>query len=165
MIWFTSDQHFSHSNIIDYCNRPFDDVNEMNEEIIDRHNEVVGPNDTVYNLGDFAFFRNADITEWIDLLNGKQVFIKGNHDKWLGADELPQILEITPRVKNGHKQKVIMCHYPLASWNGSFHGSIHVFGHCHGNYEPKGKSLDVGVDCWDFYPVSLEQIEEKLNVD
>ena len=91
--YITSDTHFNHSNIIKYCNRPFHDIYEMNQAIIDRWNSIVNDNDIVYHLGDFAFIRRDNlelsyaqqlrqqIREFVDRLNGKIILIKGNHDK------------------------------------------------------------------------------------
>lgn len=80
MIFFTSDTHFNHSNILKYCSRPWKTVEEMNEGLIKNWNEVVGHDDTVYHLGDFAMGNRKTIPEILSMLNGRIVLIRGNHD-------------------------------------------------------------------------------------
>ena len=81
-IFFTSDTHFGHANIIKYCARPFASVQEMNRELIARWNAVVGPRDTVYHLGDFAFGKASEAPTFLRKLNGaKKILIRGNHDR------------------------------------------------------------------------------------
>ena len=79
-IFFTSDHHFGHKNIIKFCNRPFESIDEMNEELISRWNAKVGPNDEVYHLGDFALCTTNEFTDIIGRLNGIIYLIGGNHD-------------------------------------------------------------------------------------
>lgn len=79
MIFFTSDHHFCHANIIKYCKRPFESVDQMNEEMVRRWNEVVGDEDTVYYLGDFSLAKQA-VELFARRLNGEKHFIMGNHD-------------------------------------------------------------------------------------
>jgi len=78
-IWFTSDTHFYHKNIIKFTNRPWNTVEEMNNALINNWNEVVKPNDTVFHLGDFAFTSNGNWKKLINELNGKIYLILGNH--------------------------------------------------------------------------------------
>ena len=80
MIWFTSDTHFSHQKVCDY--RPFEHMSEMNDYIIDKWNEVVSPQDTVFHLGDACFANNEkEINKILFALKGNKVLIKGNHDR------------------------------------------------------------------------------------
>ena len=151
MIFFTADEHYGHTNIIKYCDRPFASAEEMDAEIIKRHNEVVGENDIVYHLGDFTMKGTDKAEVYIMRLNGKHVFINGSHDYW--NKNLKDIIELKVNDKY-----LVLCHYPMRSWPRSFHGSIQLFGHCHGSMKPEGKQMDVGVDTNDFYPYSLEQI-------
>lgn len=81
MIYFISDTHFYHSNIIKYSNRPFKDVNEMNETIINSWNSVVKNDDTVYHLGDFCLSSDDEIKSIFNMLNGNKILIRGNHDR------------------------------------------------------------------------------------
>jgi calcineurin-like phosphoesterase family protein len=151
--FFTADEHYSHRNIILYCGRPFASVEEMNAEIVRRHNEVVKPEDTVIHAGDFALASKSKVEEVIRQLNGRHVFLMGSHDRWLkGA---PNIWEGNV---SGHW--IVACHYAMRTWPKSHYGSWNVHGHSHGKLQPIGKQWDVGVDNNDFYPVSFD----KLNV-
>jgi len=80
MIFLTSDEHYYHSNIIKYCNRPYSSLFEMHKDLIDRHNSFVSDNDTVYHLGDFSF-NHKKITNILNHLNGTHILICGNHDE------------------------------------------------------------------------------------
>jgi len=166
MHWLTSDTHYYHKNIIKYCNRPFSSVEEMNETMIENHNKVVKPTDTVFHLGDFGFARPDILCNILRRLNGKKILIVGNHDKQMWDrevkayfDEMTHYKEISIR----NKQKVVLCHYPFASWNGSFHGSFHLHGHTHTRYKGPGRILDVGVDGHNFTPWSYDEIEQHMN--
>jgi len=79
-IFFTSDTHFNHGNIITYCSRPWNTIQEMNEAMIKSWNEVVSPEDTVYHLGDFAMGDRTKIPTLLSRLNGTLILIRGNHD-------------------------------------------------------------------------------------
>lgn len=158
--WFTSDRHFGHKNVIRHCNRPFESVEEMDEILIQRHNERVKPGDVFYDLGDFAF---ADHTPYLQRLNGQGHLVPGNHDhtnrlkKAVGWNKIEKLMH----VKLGDIQ-IVLCHYAMRTWRNSHHGAIHLYGHSHGNLPGDSQSCDVGVDCWDFYPVSIEEIRERL---
>ena len=78
--FFTSDTHFNHANIIKFCNRPFKDVEQMNDVMIANWNSVIGKDDTVFHLGDFCLGGAAEWTKILDRLNGKIYLIMGNHD-------------------------------------------------------------------------------------
>lgn len=148
--WFTSDQHLDHKNILRYCGRPFKDVREMNRVIIDRWNKCISKDDTVYVLGDFAW---KDPRPFIEQLNGNKIFVPGGHDKKIPGSPLLEV-----RI-NGIW--FILCHYPLYSWNREYYGSIHLHGHIHNiPIEYKRNRINVGVDVWNFYPVSMEQITD-----
>jgi calcineurin-like phosphoesterase family protein len=164
--FFTSDSHFFHHNVIGYCNRPFLSVDEMDEYMIEKWNSVVGKGDVVYHLGDFAITgyskkHTPKVEKLLGKLNGNKILIRGNHDA-------PAVLEATGwgSVKNLHHinidgQRIIMCHYPMRSWQFKAHGSWMLYGHCHHNLPPvQGElSLDVGVDGWDFTPLSFNRIK------
>ncbi|MFW6243233.1 MAG: metallophosphatase, partial [bacterium] len=79
MAFHISDQHFFHSNIIKYCNRPFKDINEMNYFMIEKWNEVVGINDIIYHHGDFCLGGKNNASSILSVLNGYKILIKGNH--------------------------------------------------------------------------------------
>ena len=136
-IFYTADLHFGHKNIIEYENRPFIDLGDMESQLIIKWNTKVRPCDTVYILGDFAFqganlsYRN--IEDILARLNGTKILIAGNHDKWVskqGFNEkyFKQIIpyaEIKDTIK-GKTVDVVLCHYPIEDWNGMFYGSYHI---------------------------------------
>lgn len=167
-IFFTADNHFGHNNIISYEKRPFENAHEMDEVMIKRWNEVVKAKDHVYHLGDVSL-RNPKNTEIIlNRLNGKIYLIKGNHDKSACKPECAKRFEWVKDYYYLHlpdKNKIALMHYCMRVWDRKHHGAWHLFGHSHSNLkEVEGEfALNVGVDCWDFYPVSLEQIKERMD--
>jgi calcineurin-like phosphoesterase family protein len=156
MIWFTSDTHFGHKNIIKYCNRPFKDVEQMNRTLIENWNARVAEGDTVYFLGDFCF-GNHEVYE--AELNGNIMFIKGSHDPWL--KQYPYLFPLKTKI-DGEDKLIVLCHYAMRSWEKSHYGSWHLFGHHHGRLAPYGLSFEVGVECWNYAPVSLEKISARM---
>lgn len=166
-IWFTSDQHWGHNAIRGYCQRPFSSVEEMNEEMIKRHNEVVGPRDWVFNLGDFFCGKSPKHAEEVfHSLNGKKFLIKGNHDKKITLklpwEKVYDVLHLKIRTIPGwHNtpKEVFLSHYSHRVWNKSFHGVGHLWGHSHGGMDFYRRSFDVGVDCHNFYPISWEKVD------
>lgn len=167
MIYFTSDTHFGHKNIIKYCNRPFNSVEQMNEEMIRRWNNIVQPNDEVYHLGDFSMGRGSIPKIWLPKLNGKIHLIRGNHDPNVeGFHSVQDYLEL-----KYNKKYYILFHYPIMSWNRMHNGARHLFGHVHGALTKiNGRktiedrlSMDVGSDCCDFRPISIEEVEEIMS--
>lgn len=154
MIFFTSDEHFDHNNIIRYCNRPFSNTDEMNHAIITNHNEVVSKNDHTVHVGDFTLRNTSFAQSIIKQLNGNHTFLLGSHDYWLKKKGL-QIWE-----KKTENAYVVACHYAMHVWPRSHYGSVHVFGHSHGNLDLPGKRHDIGVDNNNFYPVSETYLTE-----
>lgn len=161
--WFTSDSHWNHNKIIQYCNRPFLSVEQMNEEMIDRWNSVVSKEDKVYHLGDFAFGTPAQQEEIINRLNGKIYLIMGNHDsrkpqyyRDLGFIEVydhPIIF----------KEFLVLTHEPLPFCFGQ--AMYQLYGHVHDSpmFETWGKnSACVCVERHGYYPVNLETIQQKI---
>src|SRR5690606_6132282 len=80
MMWFTSDTHFYHRKVIEYCDRPFSTVETMNEALIENWNKVVKKNDVIFVLGDFAFAGVNQTKKILDRLNGQKILVRGNHD-------------------------------------------------------------------------------------
>lgn len=159
MIWFTADTHFDHKNILTLSNRPFDTVEDMNKSLIVSWNEKVTNYDTVYVLGDFAWKNPAP---YIEQLNGEKLFVRGSHDKKIDAPYMRIIKPDCLKDEYGNQRRIVLCHYAMRSWHMSHYASWHLFGHHHGMLEPYGLSFDVGVDCNNYYPFSLDDIEEKM---
>lgn len=135
MNFYISDTHFGHQNIIRYDNRPFSTADEMDEALIDRWNDVVSDEDTVYVLGDFSWHREEKTLEILDSLSGHKVLIKGNHDRVSPNiarkfDKVCDYLEITDG-----KERVVMNHYPMPFWNGQFRNTVHLYGHVHNSHQ------------------------------
>lgn len=163
-ILWTSDLHFFHKSIAKDW-RPFGSVDVMHEALITNWNEHVDNDSHIFVLGDFSMGKTNETIDVIKQLRGNIHFIKGNHDKGMKAHmfdmfaSVHDYLEIDVLRHDGEKQRICMMHYPLASWNKHHYGSWMLHGHCHGNLEPIGKSLDVGVDPNDFYPVDYHMVE------
>lgn len=157
--YFTSDLHLGHKNIILYSKRPFETVEEMDDELIERFNSLVKPGDTVYDLGDFSF---ANPKIYLPRLNGNIIRIKGSHDHDIKEPRMLVIKVGEILDEYGDPMKITLCHYAMRSWEMSHYGSWALFGHHHGTLEPYGLSFDVGVDCWNYYPVSLDEVAQKM---
>jgi calcineurin-like phosphoesterase family protein len=155
-IWFTSDNHFSHKNIVRFCpnTRPHVTPEELDELMVEKWNGMVEHGDTVYCLGD-VFFCNFERAESIlKRLNGNIHLVYGNHDK---------VIKNNPRLQNLFKSisdykelkidgvDVVLFHFPMLEWNKMHYGAYHLFGHVHGNMDNdpnivSARCMDVGID-------------------
>ncbi len=185
MTFFTSDSHFWHSNIIQYCNRPFDTVEQMNEMLIKYWNDTVGPEDTVYVLGDFSL-AHRPVETILPRLNGIKHLIAGNHDhchplhykkkeekgermRKLYLDSGFKTIKLEDTIEIAG-QLVKMHHMPYrhdhtkderyANWRPKDEGGWLLHGHVHELWLKKDKQINVGVDVWDFRPVPITEIEK-----
>lgn len=185
-IWFTSDLHFFHENVIRYCNRPYRTVHEMNEALISNWNKVVKPEDTVYCLGDMSLaWRPIEL--FSTRLNGQKFLVPGNHDfchtyhkksrqpenhkKWVreyekhGWTVLPEqyVLSIDDMSFN-------LCHHPYKEelpdkyekWRLDKQDKWLLCGHVHEKYLKQGRNINVGTDVWDYKPVNIEDIKKVI---
>ena len=182
MIYFTSDTHFGHSNVIKFCKRPWSSVKAMDEGLIRRWNSVVRPKDTVYVLGDFAFTNSKDREAILNRLNGIKILIQGNHDKGKTCPRGFQAMLLEASIVIAG-YKVRMKHYPprftglkqlwykyalrrrpkylkrmLPDDGGWF-----MHGHTHSTQRFNGRKIHVGVDAWDYQPVSIKQIASYIH--
>jgi calcineurin-like phosphoesterase family protein len=181
-IWLTADWHLGHANIIRYCDRPFRDVAHMNEELIVRHNEVVKPDDTVIDVGDFSM-SDKIVESVLSRLHGRRILVCGNHDRcfhkhkdarrWterylgFGFAEVHQRYDLLiagqnvrvehlPYVADEHHKEKYKELRPVDDGRWLAHG------HVHGLWQQRGRMLNVGVDVWDYRPVALETIAERI---
>lgn len=170
-IWLTSDTHFCHKNILVYENRPFTDTEDMNSELIRRWNEVVGPDDVVYHLGDVALGPSERFYSLVSALNGRKILIRGNHDgkskEWYlehGFDEVYPALFLYAGGKC-----ILLTHRPTdglhENYDLHFYGHVHGKAH-HGEYEGTYPTIARNGAClcverWDYYPVALETLLER----
>lgn len=151
-VWFTSDTHFKHRNILNFCpkTRKGLHVDEHDRFIIETWQEQVGPDDLVFHLGDFSFGDAAETHSVLAQLPGQKILIWGNHDKVIRADRSLQahfykIADYARISIDG--QVVVMFHFPIYEWDMMHRGGFHLFGHVHGNPMPiGGRCMDVGID-------------------
>ena len=180
-IFFTSDTHFGHSKIIDYCKRPFSSIEEHDKALIQNWNNTVGQDDTVFHLGDFAYGNSQFIANIIKQLNGNIILIKGNHDL---RNMNPTLYNIFSDVVYQariliDKQTVYLNHFPFLCFD---HGdinlykdnySIQLFGHVHSGPLTSSKDVsrlnilfptqyDVGVDNNNYTPISWADVKNKI---
>jgi len=181
-VFFTADSHFGHENIIKFCNRPFVNASEMDREMERRWCEIVPDDGIVFHLGDFTLGGDMVADGYFQMLTGEIKMLSNpwHHDKrWLlnpdmhyatgyGAPVvlLPPmvVLEVPQMEQNGYPLAITLCHYPIGEWDRKHYGAWHLHGHSHGNYKyvSTEKAIDVGVDCWDFRPVSFSRIAERM---
>ena len=171
MIYFTYYLHFGHKNIIEYCKRPYSNVEEMDNEIVKIWNKKAKKNDIIYVLGDFSWYNAEKTNEILEKLNGRKRLIVGNHDyKYLNSlnfnkklfEEIKEYEEIII-----NKKRIILFHYPIIDWNCKYYNSIHLFGHTHNTENEDVKYMNnqkncynVGFDIWKDL-VSLEDLRIK----
>lgn len=180
-IFFTSDTHFGHSKIIDYCKRPFSSIEEHDKTLIQNWNNIVGQDDTVFHLGDFAYGNSQFVSNIIKQLNGNIILIKGNHDL---RNMNPTLYNIFSDVAYQariliDKQTVYLNHFPFLCFD---HGdinlykdnySIQLFGHVHSGPLTSSEDVnrlnillptqyDVGVDNNNFTPISWIDVKNKI---
>lgn len=181
MLWFTSDHHFGHQRILEYCNRPFASIGEMDDALVDAWNNAVKEGDRVYYLGDFTL--GSDALRYFRRLNGyiRALRLPWHHDyRWIeqhgaivaavGVECLPpmHVINVPDILINGWALNITLSHYPMESWEQSHRGHWHLHGHVHGTREPRvgqGCILDVGVDSaykllGSYRPFSLDEVKE-----
>lgn len=168
MIYYISDTHFGHKNIIKYENRPFLTVEEMNEKIISNWNKKVNDDDEIYILGDFSFYSPTDKrnVEILHQLKGHKHLIVGNHDRFARKESFDkELFESIDYYKEINDNGRIVClfHYPIKVWDKKHYGAYHCYGHIHSNidlvdYKQDERAFNVGVDLNNFEPVTLDEL-------
>jgi len=156
-IYLTSDHHFFHKKIIGYCNRPFSSMEEMNEVMIEKWNKRVSDGDMVVHLGDFSLYKHEHTLNVVSQLNGDIILIKGNHDRrtrrfWIEEAGFKEYFKNDVAVSDN----IILSHRPRRMKD-----VINLHGHVHNNldrYHSKN-CVNLSVEVWDYYPVSLDEIE------
>ena len=178
--WFTSDHHFGHKNIIAYCDRPFKSVDEMNKVMVERWNDVVDDCDDIFYLGDFSLDFHS-VERFLPQLKGTIHWVPGNHDAMhpmhAGHEKYIEWLEHHGVLWCGPEHEMfldgmdlLLCHFPFGSedhterarfldWRPTDDGRTLLCGHIHDLWKVNGSMINVGVDQWDFYPVSQAQIQ------
>lgn len=173
-LFVSSDHHFGHQSIITkFQFRPFSDCEEMEEELIKRHNSVVKPSDRVVFIGDMFWRSCSDPIGIAKRMNGQMHYVEGNHEEvWLKHSGLcDRFITVTESYKVDlapygiTEAKYLFCaHFAHRVWPSSHLGSWHAYGHSHGQLpdDPRAKSLDVGVDTHNYYPYSIEEIASHI---
>lgn len=175
MRYYIADTHFFHGESIQYLQRPFANLQEMHFVFISKWNAKVTPKDEVFILGDFAATNQGHlVNQLLKQLNGKKTLITGNHDAFVNSKSFnPKLFtQIVPYLKVRDQAfnlsfRVVLSHYPIAVWECENYGTIHLYGHVHGNPNNRhpflatlDNSYDVFADIWDYTPVSLQEIIE-----
>ena len=185
-IFFTSDLHFGHENVLKFDDRPFETVEEMDEELSRRWNNKVDKGDLVYVLGDLIWkTANNEALSILKRLNGQIILIKGNHDRFIKNATAKNALaglkdydDICVALADGTTRRCILSHYFMPFYNGHRQNAIHLHGHSHNTeehylelgiiqaikkngYEPK--VYNVGCMLWNYEPVTLEEILNSKN--
>jgi calcineurin-like phosphoesterase family protein len=161
-LYFTSDTHFGDPRVLRIDRRPFASIPAHDEALVARWNAVVAPDDEVWHLGDFALGPPPDaIAALLARLNGRKHLMIGNNDGpatlaatgWASVQHYAEmVVDDTP---------LVLCHYPFRTWNRMGSGVIDLHGHSHGRLRPAPRQYDVGVDVWDFAPVTLATIRAR----
>ena len=157
MLWFTADTHFGHSNIIQYCHRPFKSVDHMDRELIRRWNDRVKPDDTIIHLGDFCFKEKdgKNFKYYKDQLNGRLTLVRGNHDHNNGSDAV-----ITACSINIGGEDWFLQHEPCKVAKFNMNGHIHKLWKI--KKEDNAIMVNVGVDVWNYRPININEILREI---
>ncbi len=164
-VFVTSDLHLDHTNIIQYCNRPFSDTRHMNQILVENWNATVGHDDLVYFLGDMSYgmkARSADF--WLEKLHGNVIFIRGNHDR------LEKVKAYNSFFLDYEGVEFYMAHTPRGAprhWQGWI-----IHGHKHNNqpleypfFNRENRTINVSVELTGYRPVNLDGIVEKIKAE
>jgi calcineurin-like phosphoesterase family protein len=167
-IYFTSDNHFGHKRIFEFCpnTRRGSDIDEMDELMIQEWNKMVGKNSRIFCLGDFSFRKAPETERILRRLNGQKHLIIGNHDYWMNDDTKKYWTSIQHYKElkvNGIQ--LILFHFPIQEWHKAHYGYYHLYGHVHGSLQVNGRAMDVGIDARSdntMRPFTFDEIHEKL---
>lgn len=170
MHYFTADLHFNHANILKYDNRPFGSVEEMNQTLVKNWNDTVTDQDDVWIIGDIGMGNVYDTLPYLEQLKGKKHLIVGNHDcRAIRYPEFTKHFESIANYKvlNLKNKKLILFHYPIAEWDGYYHGSILIYGHIHSSVtevthfmKTRPNAYNAGCMINNYRPVTLEELIE-----
>ena len=145
------------------CNRPFIDINDMTASLIDKWNNKITDEDMVYILGDVCFkMTKSQIINILKQLKGHKILLRGNHDKYVGQRDFDECFEGIYdylQISEG-TQQIILSHYPIVDYAGMFYGAKMIYGHVHNKYLPKKNMYCASVECTNYEPVTLQELEE-----
>jgi calcineurin-like phosphoesterase family protein len=162
-LFFTSDHHFGHGGARGLFKRPFATTADIDRAMVAAWNAAVGADDEVWHLGDFAVRQPAArLGELLDALAGTKHLVVGNNDGPATAG-LSGWASVQHYAELEHEGTwLILCHYPLRTWNRMGRGALNLHGHSHGRLAPLARQADVGVDVWHFRPIALAEIRARL---
>ena len=182
--WWTSDMHYGHANIIKYCDRPFSNVDDMNDALVDRWNDTVGDNDEVWIIGDLILGNlRCNLSAHVARLKGTKILVPGNHDVcWQhhrkGPRNVPLYHDLGGITHIIHDPKpVVLANKPVHISHFPYRIDTHhdlrylehypadndgwlLHGHIHEKWRQNGRQINVGVDAWDFAPVNDDTLSE-----
>ena len=159
--WYTADLHLGHERVVSLCARPFRSAAHMDGVLIERLWERVGEGDVLWIVGDFAHGEKArNDAAWLEgvfgqLPGAEKHLVIGNHDgaatQALPWDGVHQLAEVADPAAD---RPAVLCHYPMMTWAGARKGALHLFGHVHDRWQGSRGAVNVGVDQWDYRPVT-----------
>ena len=175
MIWFTSDTHFFHKNVIPYCSRPFKTIEEMHEAIISNWNSCVGVNDIVYHLGDFGFANGKKLADIRARLSGRIHLILGNHDDSISKRKWLEEVKVEGVYDNLDVAEFHLNHYPITGESNEVPDRFKekrptctdkwiLCGHIHDRWRIRDNCFNVGVDVNEFKPILLDTIRMEIKL-
>ncbi|QXI66101.1 hypothetical protein CP157_03893 (plasmid) [Paracoccus marcusii] len=160
--YFTADTHFGDDHIRRFFSRPFVSTLEMDTALV-AGTQSIKATDNLWIIGDFACCNTeadrARAAEVFDLLPGQKHLVCGNHDDEWVKRQLPWSSVQDMVELDAAGRRLVLCHYPMVTWNGARDGAIHLFGHVHTNWRGAGGQVNVGVDLWGFRPVTVAEAE------
>ncbi len=165
-IWFTADYHHGHEAIVKHANRPVN-VGDHDEWLLNEvHNKYIEKKDRIYILGDLSMAKRKEAEMFIQRMNGQKFLVLGNHDR--NIHNSSYFAKVDKMMDFRYKQfgldiNIVLCHYPMMSWNKSIHGSYSLYGHVHGRTKHPYLGLDVGIDndeIEQYRPINLLEIIE-----
>jgi calcineurin-like phosphoesterase family protein len=166
--WYTADLHFGHEAIIRLSGRPFRSAAHMDAVLIENLWSLVGADDVLWIVGDFAHGPKAKDRRWLEqtfakLPGGEKHLVVGNHDgeatQALPWTSVTQLAEVADEGVRG--PPTVLCHYPMITWHRARKGALHLFGHVHGRWQGARGAVNVGVDVWDYRAVTLAEAERR----
>ncbi|MFT8243096.1 metallophosphoesterase family protein [Roseomonas sp. BN140053] len=157
-VFFTADTHFGHAGGRALYRRPFPTVAAMDAAMVERWNATVSPADEVWHLGDVVVGTRVTPFALLERLQGRKHLVAGNNDRpevtgWSGWSSVQPYAELTLDGVG-----LVLCHYAFRTWRNIGRGWWNLHGHSHGRMRPMTRQVDVGVDAWDFRPVTLAGI-------
>lgn len=166
---YCADHHFFHETLLHSKwfpeSRPFDNISQMHEYMIEAHNARASNSTDVYILGDLAYGKKVDqkqITKIFEALKGRKHLIIGNHDDKVTLNQRWSSEPSFSKTINDNGHRIFLCHYAIHSWPGFYNGTYHFFGHTHGKLPTHGRMMDVGVDAWNLSPVTASEVIARM---